>query len=288
MCFTLSTYSQGIFYIRKFEQSIKELQVYYSTSDSNNNTNNINKIQPLSYEKKNELQQELKKALAKEDVEEMKKLKEIGADINGSIGDYTPLCVAVKSKNMKMVEEILKMGADINKCSSTGNKAISFAVINNDFEMVEKLQKEGASLDTYLKVGRLEENVWDMIGLGFDYEHAKQYSLLHIAAENGSVKMIQYLVNCGCHLENMDYNMATPIFASVEKNNLECVKELIKLGANVNAEDEDGNTPLQLASSLGFTEVCIFFFLFLLLKKYLFVIIIDSKGITVAWWRGCT
>lgn len=88
-------------------------------------------------------------------IEEMKKTIELGANVDSSEEDHTALCEAVINNNKEMMEHLIKMGANINLKSSTGNTPIMMAVQYNNKEMVEKFIQLGTSLDTFLSTSLL-------------------------------------------------------------------------------------------------------------------------------------
>ena len=76
-------------------------------------------------------------------------------------------------------------------------------------------------------------------------------SILIYAAESGKPEMVREILRFHPKLEARDRNGRTAIFAGgnyryddEDGARLECVRLLVKAGANVNARDKDGNTPL--------------------------------------------
>ena len=73
------------------------------------------------------------------------------------------------------------------------------------------------------------------------------FTLLHYAAKENRVEVIEYLVSSGCDINAADDNKQTPLHKSVMFGHTESVKLLIDKGANVNKVDNNGNTPLLVA-----------------------------------------
>jgi ankyrin repeat protein len=76
-------------------------------------------------------------------------------------------------------------------------------------------------------------------------------SVLIYAAESGNPKLLREILRYHPKLEKRDHEGKTAIFAAGDSRNgdedgarVECVRLLARAGANVNARDEDGNTPL--------------------------------------------
>ena len=86
---------------------------------------------------------------------------------------------------------------------------------------------------------------------------------LHYAAHSrgpsGCVDTIKILVNAGANIEARDNNNETPLFVSVNEGNVDAVKALIGLGANVNTiRTRDNSTPLHSAiilRNLGIVKI---------------------------------
>jgi hypothetical protein len=93
---------------------------------------------------------------------------------------------------------------------------------------------------------------------GFDINMPDQYgqTLLHLAARNGNLDHVKFLIARGANVVAVDCNARTPLHYTGYRNDpqLYCVqvaKFLINHGADVSAEDNDGCTPLDLAISAG-------------------------------------
>jgi ankyrin repeat protein len=76
-------------------------------------------------------------------------------------------------------------------------------------------------------------------------------SVLIYAAQSGSPDMVREILRHHPNLEARDREGKTALFAAGDYRNddkdgarLECVRLLVQAGANVNARDNDGNTPL--------------------------------------------
>ncbi|XP_066336438.1 uncharacterized protein [Miscanthus floridulus] len=75
---------------------------------------------------------------------------------------------------------------------------------------------------------------------------------IHIAAENGHAKMLKLLLQ-----HKAGYNAGNPATALViaaGKGLTDCIKCLLKAGADANISDEDGKLPVQIAACQGWKE----------------------------------
>ena len=70
------------------------------------------------------------------------------------------------------------------------------------------------------------------------------------AAQMGSIPLIQRLMEAGVSVNETDHNNSSPVMVAVLNNHLDCVKFLIKKGADVNIAEVNGCTPLLIATKL--------------------------------------
>jgi len=75
--------------------------------------------------------------------------------------------------------------------------------------------------------------------------------------------------------EKCKANLNKCLFGAAKEGDLDAVKSLIEKGADINAKDSDGRTPLMYASSYGYTEI-----VKLLIEKGAYVDAKDPKGWT--------
>jgi len=68
--------------------------------------------------------------------------------------------------------------------------------------------------------------------------------LLCYAASVGNIENLKSLLNVGADINIGDYDQRTALHVSCGQDNLEVVLFLISEGANINAQDKWGNTPL--------------------------------------------
>ena len=77
------------------------------------------------------------------------------------------------------------------------------------------------------------------------------FTLLHYAAKENRLEVIEYLVSSGCDINAVDDDGQTPLHKSAMLGHTESVILLIDKGANVNQIDNNGNTPLHVAIMSG-------------------------------------
>lgn len=78
---------------------------------------------------------------------------------------------------------------------------------------------------------------------------------LHIASENGNLKLVKSLIDVGCDCNvKSDYGY-TPLHYASKNGKYEVVEILISAGANVNAKNSSGYTPLHCSSDKGYFDI---------------------------------
>lgn len=93
-------------------------------------------------------------------------------------------------------------------------------------------------------------------GISPNISAAAGWTPLHYAAIRNQAHLIEPLVVAGANLEGRTavnpskwrlHSFCTPLHSTIEWDALEAARELVRLGADLNARDSDGQTPLRLA-----------------------------------------
>lgn len=140
----------------------------------------------------------------------------------------------------KILELILKYGADINSKTDSGASALWLATANKRTEAVKLLLKSGVEIDLQTNQGN---------------------TALLKAAEEHYLSIFQLLIDAGANIKhlNKEGNTALHMILStkIAENSelISMVNELIDLGADVNSISQYGNTPLLLAVKSGYLNI---------------------------------
>ena len=159
----------------------------------------------------------------------------------------TPLCVAAAYGNLEILSCLVENGADINAATNyvPGLTPLMFAVQESHIDAVNYLLDQGADVNLQQESG---------------------YTALHFAAAKGYFNALKRLVKNGADVNARDKNNRTPLMLACEsvskkaidsiyekyrdqaaKCYFKALKRLMKNAADVNAHDENNDTPLMLA-----------------------------------------
>ncbi|MDD3588340.1 MAG: ankyrin repeat domain-containing protein [Thermoguttaceae bacterium] len=78
--------------------------------------------------------------------------------------------------------------------------------------------------------------------------------VLYRASQHGNLKKVQNLIKHGADVNEETEEGETPLHAAAEEGHLDIIRFLIENGANVNAVDHNGNTPLHSALDKNKTD----------------------------------
>jgi ankyrin repeat protein len=150
-------------------------------------------------------------------------LASISAEINTKDADgRTPLMKAVIHDQKAVVKVLVSRGADVNAHDNNGYTAMRLAVAGEHYEIAQFL--------------------WDSV--------ADKHKALMTAIEQGHSEVIKFLIEKGT---DADTN-GVLLVKALKNQNSAIADLLLEKNANVNAQDEDGDSALMVAVSLGYPK----------------------------------
>lgn len=107
------------------------------------------------------------------------------------------------------------------------------------------------SMDQLIVQGRLQDLMRTIDYSKLDGRSQSGFTMLHHAAKENRVEIIEFLVNTGCDINAGDDEEQTPLHKAAMFGNVESMQLLLEKGADVNKVDSSGQTPLQIAIISG-------------------------------------
>ena len=192
-----------------------------------------------------------------------------GADVNKATKpsmQRTPLFFASWRGNWEVVELLLGAGAEVNKTDENGESPLLAASMRGNWEVVELLLDAGAEVDkmrdidgiTPLVAASIEghrEMVKLLLDRGAEVDKANNagQTPLFRAGSDDHTEVVQLLLDSGADLDRAVnlYPGATRLHWASKVGLLGMVRSLLDAGADVNSQDDKGETPLHWAARNG-------------------------------------
>lgn len=167
-------------------------------------------------------------------VEATRFLLQHGAAVDARDNDgSTPLLEAAANHAAKAMKVLLEGGAKADAHTAHGVTALSLALYSNSEECLRLLD------DQPFDVRAVDKSKW---------------TLLHNAARGGNLDWVRRLLNRGADLEARTSNGLTPLFLVTKP---ETAQVLLDFGAQVDAENDTGSTPLEGTMWRGETKIAL-------------------------------
>ncbi|MCK0154297.1 ankyrin repeat domain-containing protein [Alcanivorax sp. S6407] len=178
------------------------------------------------------------------------------------------LMYPAESGNVAMLDALLAAGADPNQYSANGFAIIYQAAYKNQPEIIKRLAAAGADLNSRSGKGGFtslmtaadngqKDAILALIGAQAEINATTSdgYSALYYAAGSNHPDVVTMLMAAGANPElGAGRYQWTPVHKAAQEGNYEVLENLLKYGANANARDTDGDTPMDLAMRKGYEK----------------------------------
>jgi ankyrin repeat protein len=147
------------------------------------------------------------------------------------------LHIAVRGRNLRLVETLLNAGADVDNRGSVYVFPIHVAVANNDDRMLALLMSRGASVD----VGDHDAN-----------------TPLHLACERALLPIVEVLVEAGADPNSQNARADTPAHACARQGRADCLMALFAAQGSIvelTRRNRDKCTPVDEARARGHHDI---------------------------------
>lgn len=236
----------------------------------------------------------LNKAFVKRQLDIVKMLLDKGVSPVSNDADYTPLHLACDKEDIDMAEEFISAGAEINYASkgsfhdgASKSTALHVVTYRKNIKLIELLLKHGANPDLanengnapLLNIARDGDSYLDMIELLLNYGANINFinpkdkgTAVNVAAVNGqymavelflrrgadpSISMLagyaplHYASSRGYIGKNKELGRLLPFHPKKKGDYFKTVQVLLKYGVSINQRSPKGKTPLYMAASGG-------------------------------------
>ncbi|KAN0141599.1 hypothetical protein V8E53_000061 [Lactarius tabidus] len=147
----------------------------------------------------------------------------------------TALHAASRSNHLKVVQTLLRHGADVNAMGRWGRTPLVFASSRGHLEVVRWLLEQGADVNAK--------------------DQDDDRTSLHLAAYCGHLEIVRTLVKHNADTNSRDDYGSTPLHEAFKREHFDIVRLLLNHGADPKARDNDQRTSLLMASESGNLDI---------------------------------
>ncbi len=202
------------------------------------------------------------------EIEEIEqRVKQNPAAANLDDGNGTPLDVAVLNNYMELAEFLVEHGANVNARDRNNETPMHRAVISDrtrDHEMMRFLLRHGADVNATRNYDETPLHTAAYLGLkdtaAFLLEHGGnpnarsgrgETPLILASCPTGYPELVELLLRHGADVKGQQNNGATALHQAAMIGNVQVVEVLLQHGADPDATNVAGDTPLHYAAVFG-------------------------------------
>ncbi|KAH0953815.1 hypothetical protein HN011_011422 [Eciton burchellii] len=199
-----------------------------------------------------------------DDNEEMMKLLiEFGANVNAEDSEkWTPLHAAATCGHLHLVKYLIARGANLLAVNADGNMPYDICEDEKTLDCIEgEMARRGVTQELIDETRASTEiqmlrDLQKIASLGGDLEYKDHQGAtpLHIAAANGYVRVVEFLLDQHVSTDVEDNDKWQPVHAAACWGHLEVLELLVQNGADLNAKNKHDETPADICEDLEIRE----------------------------------
>ena len=174
------------------------------------------------------------------------------------------LHIAIKNRDLKLAESLIKKGANVNLPGSNGETPLHCAARINSAEIItlllknkadpEKISNDGDKpihVAAYNNADRALKTLVNFDKSQLTTKGRENRTAFYVAAMLNNKESMNVLIKAGADINQLDDNTGqTAMHYAMEKNNIELLNYLLKMKANKEVLNKEKLTPLQLGTSI--------------------------------------
>ncbi|XP_060822503.1 protein phosphatase 1 regulatory subunit 16A isoform X1 [Bombus pascuorum] len=191
-----------------------------------------------------------------DDNEEMMKLLiEFGANVNAEDSEkWTPLHAAATCGHLHLVKNLIARGANLLAVNADGNMPYDICEDEKTLDCIEgEMARRGVTQELIdetrasIEVQMLRD-LQNIASIGGDLEYKDHQGAtpLHIAAANGYLRVVEFLLDQHVSTDVEDNDKWQPVHAAACWGHLEVLELLVQNGADLNAKNKHDETPADI------------------------------------------
>lgn len=169
-------------------------------------------------------------------VDEVERLVDAGADIDGSGIVRDPLVAAANQGHEVIVKLLIEAGANVNYQAGLDGNALEAAAFEGHEEILKVLIEAGAN---------------------FNYQAGHYGNALAAAAYGGHEEILNTLIEAGANVNDQGGVFGSALHAAIIKNEIKTVKMLLEHQASINSESRTYNNSTMLHSAVALDNCAI-------------------------------
>ncbi|XP_011503232.1 PREDICTED: protein phosphatase 1 regulatory subunit 16A isoform X2 [Ceratosolen solmsi marchali] len=187
--------------------------------------------------------------------EMMKLLVEFGANVNAEDSEkWTPLHAAATCGHLHLVRYLIAKGANLLAVNADGNMPYDICEDEKTLDCIEgEMARRGVTQELIdetrasIEIQMLRDlQRVASIGGDLEYKDHQAATPLHVAAANGYVRVVEFLLDQHVSTDVEDNDKWQPVHAAACWGHLEVLELLVQNGADLNAKNKHDETPADI------------------------------------------